>query len=134
MCIRDRVWELDELFHRRYVEAAAGPRLIALHDVVKPQAERYERLYVSLLHADLAVSATEHAAIARAIRSGDVDAAQAAVQRNWRNAADRLDVYKRQVGAWYDRRHPRSGHAPDVTSPKGMQHLLEACRRPMLLP
>lgn len=99
----DRVWELDELFHRRYVEAAAGPRLIALHDVVKPQAERYERLYVSLLHADLAVSATEHAAIARAIRSGDVDAAQAAVQRNWRNAAERLGAVIETVGergAW----------------------------------
>jgi DNA-binding GntR family transcriptional regulator len=94
----DKVWALDEAFHRKYVEAAAGPRLVALHDMVKPQAERYERLYVSLLHADLAVSAKEHAEIARAIRSGDADAAQGAVQRNWRNAADRLGAVIETVG------------------------------------
>ncbi len=99
----DRVWELDEQFHRTYVDAAAGPRLIALHDMVKPQAERYERLYVSLLHADLAVSASEHADIVRAIRSGSLEAAQGAVQRNWRNAADRLGAVIDTVGergAW----------------------------------
>lgn len=99
----NKVWELDEEFHRRYVEAAAGPRLIALHDVVKPQAERYERLYVSLLAQDLAVSASEHASIAKAIRSGRADDAQAAVQRNWRNAAERLSSVIETVGergAW----------------------------------
>ena len=37
----NRLWELDERFHRCYVEAGAGPRLIALHNAVKPQAERY---------------------------------------------------------------------------------------------
>jgi len=35
------MYELDEKFHRRYVEAGAGPRLRSLHDAVKPQAERY---------------------------------------------------------------------------------------------
>lgn len=40
----DLLYELDERFHRQYVGAAAGPRLRALHDSVKPQAERYERL------------------------------------------------------------------------------------------
>jgi DNA-binding GntR family transcriptional regulator len=99
----NRVWELDERFHRRYVEAAAGPRLVALHDIVKPQAERYERLYVSLLSGDLALSATEHAAIAKAIRGGSPDAAQAAVQTNWRNAAERLGAVIDTLGergAW----------------------------------
>ncbi len=94
----NRVWELDETFHRKYVEAAAGPRLLALHDAVKPQAERYERLYVSLLSRDIGVSAAEHVVIAKAIRSGDPDRAQMAVQTNWRNAADRLGTVIESLG------------------------------------
>jgi DNA-binding GntR family transcriptional regulator len=94
----DLLYELDEAFHRSYVAAAAGPRLRALHDVVKPQAERYERLYVSLLSRGIAMSVTEHNAIIRAIRSGDADAAQRAVQANWRNAAERLGKVIATVG------------------------------------
>ena len=80
------------------VEAAAGPRLRALHDAVKPQAERYERLYVSLLSRGLAPSVQEHAAIIRAIRGGDPDQSQRAVQTNWRNAATRLGQVITHVG------------------------------------
>jgi DNA-binding GntR family transcriptional regulator len=94
----NRIWELDEAFHRCYVEAGAGARLLALHDVIKPQAERYERLYVSLLTHDLLISAAEHAVIAREIRGGDPDRAQGAVQTNWRNAADRLGAVIESVG------------------------------------
>ncbi|MES3033731.1 MAG: GntR family transcriptional regulator [Gemmatimonadota bacterium] len=99
----DLLYELDERFHRAYVTAAAGPRLRALHDAVKPQAERYERLYVSLLSRGLAPSVKEHDAITRAIRSGDADGAQRAVQANWRNAATRLGAMITTVGergAW----------------------------------
>lgn len=94
----NRLWELDEKFHRRYVEVAAGPRLLALFEAVKPQAERYERIYVSLLSRDLTPSVTEHAHIIRAIKQGNVDAAQAAVQTNWRNAAERLATVITNVG------------------------------------
>ncbi len=99
----DLLYELDERFHRAYVEAAAGPRLRALHDAVKPQAERYERLYVSLLSRGLAPSVREHDGIIRAIRGGDPDVAQRAVQTNWRNAATRLGAVITTVGergAW----------------------------------
>ena len=94
----DLLYEFDEAFHRRYVEAAAGPRLRALHDAVKPQAERYERLYVSLLSRGIAPSVNEHRAIIRSIRTGDADAAQRAVQTNWRNAAERLGKVIATVG------------------------------------
>lgn len=94
----NKLWELDEKFHRRYVEVGAGTRLIALHDAVKPQAERYERLYVSLLARDLTTSYVEHNAIVRAIKSGNMDGAQAAVQNNWRNAAERLGSVIENVG------------------------------------
>lgn len=94
----DLLYELDEQFHRRYVDAAAGPRLRTLHDAVKPQAERYERLYVSLLSRGLAPSVQEHSAIIKAIAGGDADVAQRAVQTNWRNAAARLGQVISNVG------------------------------------
>lgn len=84
------IFELDEGFHRRYVEAAAGPRLLALHQAIKPQAERYVRVYVSSLVDEIHISVEEHGGIIRAIQAGDMDATQRAVLTNWRNAAARL--------------------------------------------
>jgi DNA-binding GntR family transcriptional regulator len=85
-----RLYEADERLHRRLVEASAGPRLIALHDSVKPQAERYIRMYISMLTSDIRASVAEHDAIIDAIDEGKVDDAQTAVQTNWRHAADRI--------------------------------------------
>ena len=94
----DRLFKLDERFHRLYVEAGAGPRLLALHGAVKPQAERYERLYVSLLMSEINVSVQEHTRIHRAIRAGARDAAFDAVLVNWQNAAARLGLVIAQAG------------------------------------
>lgn len=94
----NRLWDLDERFHKHYVDAAAGPRLKALHDSVKPQAERYERLYVSFLAGEIATSAEEHEVIIRAIAAGDGEAAKTAVQTNWHNAAERLGRVIERVG------------------------------------
>jgi len=85
-----RIFELDRLFHRGYVEGVTGPRLLALHSSIKPQVERYARLYISALVDELATSVQEHKAVIRAIAAGDPAAAQHAVETNWRNAADRL--------------------------------------------
>jgi DNA-binding GntR family transcriptional regulator len=85
-----RLYELDEKFHRRYVEAGAGARLRSLHDAVKPQAERYIRMYIALLTDTVPSAGTEHEAIVEAVRSGNAAAAQRAVQTNWRHAAERL--------------------------------------------
>ena len=87
----NRVYEVDEAFHRRLVDEGAGARLRALHDAVKPQAERYIRMYISLLVGDVRPSVDEHDVIVRAIRDGDAEAAQQAVQTNWRRAAERLE-------------------------------------------
>ena len=84
-----RIFELDKRFHLGYMQAA-GPRVLALHATVTPQAERYERLYVSMLTAELPRSVVEHRAIVRSIRAGNPPGAQAAVETNWRNAAERL--------------------------------------------
>jgi DNA-binding GntR family transcriptional regulator len=93
-----RIFELDTRFHRRYVETGAGPRLLALHDAIKPQAERYIRLYTSALVDEIGTSVEEHEGIVGAVRGGDADAAQSAVRQNWSNAADRLKKVIETVG------------------------------------
>lgn len=85
-----RIFDLDTAFHRAYVEAAAGVRLLALHDAIKPQAERYARLYTNALLDAIATSVEEHAAIIQHVEAGDPAGAQQAVETNWRNAAARL--------------------------------------------
>ena len=84
------LYDADERLHRRIVQAGVGPRLLALHDAVKPQAERYIRMYISMLTSDIRASVAEHDAIIEAIEAGDADEAQVAVQTNWRHAADRI--------------------------------------------
>ena len=85
-----RIFELDTAFHRAYVAGAAGPRLLALHDAIKPQSERYIRLYISSLVDEIVTSVEEHEVIIRQIEDGEALAAQSAVDTNWRNAAVRL--------------------------------------------
>jgi DNA-binding GntR family transcriptional regulator len=99
-----RVFDLDQEFHRAYVEGVVGPRLLALHRSIKPQIERYTRLYVSALVDELPTSVKEHEVIVRAIESGDPRAAQRAVETNWRNAAGRLSRVIEELGergAWH---------------------------------
>lgn len=85
-----RIFDLDTAFHRTYVESGAGARLLALHDAIKPQAERYIRLYISSLVDEITTSVEEHDQIIRHIGDGDPLAARQAVDTNWSNAALRL--------------------------------------------
>jgi DNA-binding GntR family transcriptional regulator len=101
--LSQRFFETDMEFHRCYVEAGAGPRLLALHDAIKPQAERYVHLYANLFGDELSRSVKEHAAIIERIANGSPDAASRAVQRNWRNAAARMErviTMKGERGIW----------------------------------
>ena len=86
----DRIFKLDLTFHRSIVEASAGPRLLTLHNSIKPQTERYWRLYASAIVEQLSVSVAEHASIITAIAKGDGDAAERGVEVNWQNGAERL--------------------------------------------
>jgi DNA-binding GntR family transcriptional regulator len=93
-----RFFDLDIEFHRLYVEEVVGPRLLTLHRAIKPQSERYIRLYVSVLLDQIATSVREHERIATSIARGDPAAAQQAVETNWRNAAERLTQIIAQHG------------------------------------
>lgn len=85
-----RIFDSDTAFHRAYLEGGAGPRLLALHDAIKPQAERYIRLYISSLVDEIATSVVEHGVIIGHVAAGDAEAARESVDTNWRNAAVRL--------------------------------------------
>src|SRR5687768_6024535 len=93
-----RIFDLDQAFHRAYVEDVVGPRLLALHRAIKPQIERYTRLYISVLVDEITTSVKEHDIIIRAIAAGDALAALRAVETNWRNAASRLAKVIEQLG------------------------------------
>jgi DNA-binding GntR family transcriptional regulator len=97
------IFRLFTRFHRTYVEAGAGPRLRALHDAIKPQADRYRRLYSTTQVSRIQHSVQEHVDIIGGIQRGEPDLAQRAVQVNWRNAAGRLSaVIERlgEIGSW----------------------------------
>jgi DNA-binding GntR family transcriptional regulator len=84
--------------------AEESKRLLRLHRSIKPQIERYTRLYVSALVDELPTSVKEHEVIVKAIASGDPVAAQRSVETNWRNAAGRLSRVIEQLGergAWH---------------------------------
>jgi DNA-binding GntR family transcriptional regulator len=84
-----RLHVLHGEFHRELVRSAAGPRLRASHDAMNAQAERYERVYSSLVD-ETPDSVQEHDAIIDAIRRGDAEAAERATEHNWIRSADRL--------------------------------------------
>ena len=47
-------------------------------------------MYISMLTSDIRASVAEHDAIITAVEAGESGDAQAAVQTNWRHAADRI--------------------------------------------
>ncbi len=97
------IFDLDQRFHRTYVEMGGGARVMALHDAIKPQSERYIRLYISALVEEMGMSVREHDVTIRAIETADAEGAQIAVRSNWRNAADRLArviAHLGERGAW----------------------------------
>lgn len=84
------IFDLDSTFHDTVVMAGAGPRLTALYNAIKPQTERYWRLYASSILNDLHTTVTEHEEIIEAIREGNADRVERAMQANWTNGAERL--------------------------------------------
>ena len=72
------------------IEVGAGPRLLKQLQALKPQVERYDRVYISAYFHDMHETIEEHERIARAILAGDPDESEGAVQLNWRCSAERL--------------------------------------------
>ena len=92
------IFDLDLSFHQTVMDAGAGPRLRRLLRAVKPQAERYWRLYASVIVEKLGLSTDEHSVIIQAIEQGDCDGAERGIQTNWLNGAVRLSRVIDTVG------------------------------------
>jgi len=92
------IFDLDINFHQAIVDAGGGPRLRALHAAIKPQTERYWRLYASSILDQLGLSVGEHVMIVESIARGNADAAECAMQTNWENGAERLSSVIASLG------------------------------------
>jgi DNA-binding GntR family transcriptional regulator len=97
------IFDFDRNFHRTIIDSGAGPRLLALHKSIEPQAERYWRLYASSIINDLHLSVAEHDEIIAAIVAGDADRVERGLQVNWENGCERLarviDIFGER-GSW----------------------------------
>jgi DNA-binding GntR family transcriptional regulator len=94
----NHIFDLDISFHQAIVDAGAGPRLRAIHAGIKPQTERYWRLYASAIIDRLDVSVNEHLAIMDSIEHSRADEAEKAIKLNWQNGADRLCQVIKNLG------------------------------------
>ncbi len=84
------VFEHDAHFHHEIVSASSGPRLLVMHRMMKPQIERYWRLYAHTIIQDLHHSVAEHEGIITAIEEGNVKATERALAANWKMGAERI--------------------------------------------
>lgn len=84
------VFDIDSRFHYEIIAASAGPRLLTIHRMIKPQIERYWRLYAHTIVQDLHHSVSEHDDIVAAIAAGNAKATEKALANNWKKGADRI--------------------------------------------
>jgi len=84
-----RVLSLDMDFHRTVVEASAGPRLLAIHNSIEPQTERYWRMYANIIE-QLGKSVAEHDLIIQGIETGNPELAEKSITEHWQRGWERL--------------------------------------------
>jgi DNA-binding GntR family transcriptional regulator len=93
-----RIFRCHFGFHLEALARVRSPRLDALHAAVVPQTERYRRVYITTAPTGFEGEVEEHRGIVEAIRAGDAEAAQLAVQHNWERAAERLGRTVERLG------------------------------------
>jgi DNA-binding GntR family transcriptional regulator len=86
----ERLFAAHDAFHDILVRESGTARSQALVASVRPQVQRYEMIYATVIGADFSASLREHRAIVAAVRSGGADRIEAAIRRNWSNSAKRL--------------------------------------------
>lgn len=92
------VYDLHTRFHWTIVAASEADRLIRLHLSIKPQAERYRRLYSRGRPEDVRMSLREHETLIERIDAADPEGAEEATRLNWQEAARRIAVLIEQDG------------------------------------
>jgi DNA-binding GntR family transcriptional regulator len=99
----DRFFALHAAFHGRLVSGTHAPRLATMHEAVKPQADRYRRVYGTALVTAAGDVIAEHEALAAAVESGDPLAAEERARLNWERASQRMsDIIDQwgEKGSW----------------------------------
>jgi DNA-binding GntR family transcriptional regulator len=94
----EAIYQTHTEFHLCFVGSLDAPRLQVLHHSIKPQAERYRRIYSTGSPENIHASHAEHAVIIHSIELGAATAAEAAVRKNWENSAERLSRLINHVG------------------------------------
>ena len=95
---RDEWYRMDTEFHDIFVERGAGARLERFHASIRPQAERYIRVYVAAHRFEIDESVEEHEGIINAIDAGQPDWAEQATVDNYRSAEERLRRDIEEIG------------------------------------
>jgi DNA-binding GntR family transcriptional regulator len=89
----------DTAFHSAFINMATGSRLLTQLRSIRPQVDRYRDLYLVRVAGQMRVlGAPEHQAIVDAIRCGDPERAQKAVEDHWRAGAGRLQEFIQEMG------------------------------------
>lgn len=95
----EAVFDLHSGFHRLLLQGIEAPRIRALHATIRPQVDRYRRIYISSVPTGgFSAELAEHEVILAALERRDAEAARAAVQGNWSAAAERLGRIITAVG------------------------------------
>lgn len=94
----DTIFRVHSSFHHAHLQLAGTPRVRALYASIRPQAERYRRVYITAAPHGLVGEVEEHGPIIQAIAEGDGPGAQLAVQANWIAAAERLGALVDRLG------------------------------------
>jgi DNA-binding GntR family transcriptional regulator len=87
--IPERALELDRLWHDTLLSGCTNRRLVAMTDVLKDQARRYERAYMED-SGRVFVSTQQHEDILHALGAGQRDEAVRLLETNWRVSLDFL--------------------------------------------
>jgi len=86
----ERFVQIDTAFHDKIVEGCGLPRLLAIYSAIKPQTDRYWKLYATTNSEEMRASCAEHDRIIASIAKGDGEAVESSLQVNWDKGAERL--------------------------------------------
>jgi len=94
----DRFVRIDTAFHDTIVDGCGLPRLLAIYSAIKPQTDRYWKLYSTTNREEMKASCKEHDRIIAAIAKRDGEKVESALQFNWGKGAERLGKTIRRLG------------------------------------
>ena len=89
---------LDRLWHDTLLRECGNARLLALIEILKDQASRYELAYMQG-SGRVILSAEQHEDIVRALEKGEIAAARSELERNWRVSLEFLTPWLGKRGA-----------------------------------